>query len=234
MDLVTTLSPPDPVIFTGIAAWCDRLLVADRFRTTADPAGIWRAGPPSVRAVGLLLDPWPEVGTWVATERLDAIFVHRPWQIPLDQLGTAGVLAYHLAFDERLTLGNNPWLAERLGMIGPEVLGWKDDRPIGMLGTVRATSLADTVTMVERMFGGLDAAVVTDPTPVARIAVAGAMTDALIREAADRGADLYVTGQFRAPARPAVEATGMTVVAVGHARSEHWGLQLLASLVADR
>jgi len=228
--------PPltDPVAFTDLAAWCDGIVAADRFRATDDPTGIWHAGPRLVRAVGLLLDPWPGMGAWVAAERLDAVIVHRPWQIPLDHLGTTGVLAYHLAFDERLTLGDNPWLAARLGVAGPEVLGWKDDRPIGMLGTVAATLVTDMVAAVTRLFGGLDTVLVTRPSTIERIAVVGAMTDRLVREAADRGAKLYLTGQFRAPARPAIEATGMSVLTVGHGRSERWGLQLLASLIADR
>ena len=85
------------------------------------------------------------------------------------------------------------------------------------------------------MFGGLEAEAVPDrAAPVSRVAVVGAMTDALVREAAARGAGLYVTGQLRQPARAAAAATGIAVAAVGHARSERWGVRALAHLVAER
>lgn len=67
-----------------------------------------------------------------------------------------------------------------------------------------------------------------------RVAVVGAMTDALVREAADRGAQIYVTGQYRQPAREAVRETGIGVIAVGHRRSEIWGLRALAGVIRER
>lgn len=234
MDLVTTPSFGDPVTFAGLAAWCDRIMAANRFHDTDDPAGVWRPGPPEVHAVGLLLNPWPDIGAWVAAERLDAIIIHRPWRLPLDDLAKVGVLAYHLAFDERLTLGHNPWLATELGILRPEVLDWKDGRPIGMIGAIPATPFIDLVATLERTFGALDTIMSGRRTTVERIAVAGAMTDQLVREAAARGADLYLTGQFRSPARIAVDETGIGVLTAGHARSERWALGLLTRLLTDQ
>ena len=60
------------------------------------------------------------------------------------------------------------------------------------------------------------------------------MNDALIREAADRGAGLYLTGQYRTPAQAAVNETGIAVAAVGHCRSEAWGLRALADVLRER
>ena len=59
------------------------------------------------------------------------------------------------------------------------------------------------------------------------------MTDALVREAAARGAGLYVTGQMRGPAAEAVRLTGMRVVAVGQERSERWGLRYVARTLVE-
>lgn len=69
---------------------------------------------------------------------------------------------------------------------------------------------------------------------MARVVAANAMTDALVREAAGRGADVYLTGQLRAPARAAVAQTGIGVVATGHHRAEEWGLRELARLLRER
>ncbi len=60
------------------------------------------------------------------------------------------------------------------------------------------------------------------------------MTDVLVREAKDRGANIYITGQLRQPAKLALEETGISCVAVGHKRSEEWGLRALAGLLRDR
>ncbi|CAA9583073.1 MAG: hypothetical protein AVDCRST_MAG19-4239 [uncultured Thermomicrobiales bacterium] len=217
-----------------LSLWLGRLLLASQYATADDPAGVWLPSDRPVSSLGLLLDPWTDVDTWVARERLDALVVHRPWDLPLERLGDVGVLAYHLAFDERLTLGLNPWLAEKLGMVAPETLGRKQGRPLGMVGNVPEQAWEAFRDSAAREFGGLDREVDGDARTVSRVAVVGAMTEVLVREAAVRGADAYVTGQFRMPAREAVAETGLAIVAVGHRRSEVWGMRTLACLLRER
>jgi putative NIF3 family GTP cyclohydrolase 1 type 2 len=223
-----------PPTLSDLAAALDDLLVAERFRGTGDPAGIWRSTARPVAALGLALAPWAGLPDWVADERLGAVFLHRPWGLAPDALGETGVLAYHLAFDERLTLGANPALAAVLSLTGRETLGRKDGRPIGMIGAVPETPIAGFVARLAREFGGLDAVRPGRSPAIGRVAVVGAMTDGLVREAVRRGADLYLTGQLRVPARPAVAETGLAVVAVGHARGERWGLRALAAILRHR
>jgi putative NIF3 family GTP cyclohydrolase 1 type 2 len=222
-----------PPTLATLAPWLDRLLLADQYGAANDPAGVWRASDRPIAALGLLLEPWGDTTAWVVRERLDALVVHRPWNLPLERLGDVGVLAYHLAFDERLTLGFNPWLAEALGLRSREVLGRKQGRPLGMIGDVPERGWDAVRDDLAREFGGLDRVVDGDARTVARVAVVGAMTEALVREAAARGADAYVTGQLRVPARAAIEETGLAVVAVGHRRSEVWGMRTLARLLRE-
>lgn len=145
---------------------------------------------------------------------LDALFLHRPWRLPPDALRPeVGVLSSHLPFDEHLTTGDNALFAVALGLRTREVLGTKAGRPLGMVGDVDPLPAADAL---------------------ARVAVVGAMTDELVREAVARGVELYVTGQLRAPARAAVRETGLAVAAVGHARAERWGLGALAGMLQRR
>ena len=228
------LTPDAAPTLADLAAFLDRLLGADRFRDGEDPAGVYRASERPVETVGLLLDPWDGLPGWIAAEGIDALVVHRPWRLPLAELGDVGVLAYHLAFDERLTLGDNPDLAAAIGMTDVEVLGCKAGRPLGMLGTIPEQPAADVLERLERLFGGLEAIVEGANPGVSRVAVVGAMTDALVREAAEKGADLYVTGQLRVPARVAVVETGLGAIAVGHARSERWGLRVLRDALRER
>ena len=211
---------------------------------TLAPASVLLAWPRNLctnpRRLGLALEPWPELETWLATERPDAIFLHRPWQLTgpqreaLRASGT-GVVAYHLAFDERLTTGFNPTLASACGWGEPEILGHKDRRPLGMVCALPAPVPFDAVAaQLNVEFTGLEQ---TQPPatgggePVARVAVVGAMTDALVREAHARGVGMYVPGQWRQPAARAVRETGLGVVVLGHRRSELWGLRALARLL---
>jgi putative NIF3 family GTP cyclohydrolase 1 type 2 len=69
---------------------------------------------------------------------------------------------------------------------------------------------------------------------VNRLAVVGAMSDELVREAAEQDVDLYVTGELRQPARTAVQQTGMNVAVIGHAAGEQWGARALAGILRER
>lgn len=220
--------------FETLVRFLDRLLAAERVAATGDPAGAWQAPPGArpIRTVGLALEAWPGIGAWVAAETIDALVLHRPWRLDDFPVPPAvGVAAYHLAFDERLTLGCNPWLADTLGLAAPAVLGRKDGRPLGMIGGGADRPADAVVARLAAEFGGLDA-VLPGPGRVERIAVVGAMTGPLVEDAARRGAALYVTGQVRQPALAAVGETGIGVVAVGHRRSETWGLRRLGRLIA--
>ena len=232
-----TGAPPAAVPALGdLTAFLDDALGAGAFPLD-ERGGVFRPGDgrPLAR-VGVALEPWPGLARWAARERLDALFLHRPWRLMPDALGAGvGVVWSHLPFDERLTTGYNPRLADALALAVLDPLGEKGGRPLGMLGAAAPAPAGAWAARVTAVFGGCEAELVPDPgAPVARVAVVGAMTDALVHEAAARGAGLYVTGQLRQPARAAAAETGVAVVAVGHARAEWWGVRALAHLVAER
>lgn len=196
--------------------------------------GVLRPSNAPVRTIGLALDvasarSMPELGM------LDVLVLHRWWgfeELPLHP--SAGVLGYHLPFDHRVTLGDNPRLAAQLSMWDVQVL--HDDRgyAIGMIGNVPAVSVDDLEQTFRTIFGGLDSAAFQRRDVVRRIAVVGAMTDTLVNECSARGANVYVTGQLRKPAAAAVEETSLGVIAVGHARAERWGLRCLREVLRER
>lgn len=216
-----------------IAQFLDRFFAVYRFGN--DQNGVYLPSTRPIARFGLALEPWPQLAEWASTAQLDALFLHRPWQLQPGQLASdVGVVAYHLAFDEHLTLGFNPRLAAVLGMSKLEVLGEKEGRAIGMIGDIPTQSFARCCCCVDEVFGGHDEVRAGICREVSRVAVVGAMTDALVREAASRGADVYTTGQLRQPAQTAWVETGISVVAVGHRRCEEWGLRALAGVLCER
>lgn len=211
----------------------------DQYLNTAiypdEPPTVYRPFARSVSRLGLALDPWPGLADWVTEARLDALFLHRPFKLDTEKLPEdIGVLASHLPFEERLALGFNPRLADALGMSCLEPLGRRKERPLGMLGDVPPQTVAAFYKSVTEIFGGREEARTCERNEVTRVAVVGAMTADLMREAATRGAEVYITGQMRAPAREVLPDTGLGMIIVGHRRSEEWALRALAHVLRER
>ena len=189
-----------------------------------------------VARLGLALEPWSGMEGWIRAERLDAVLLHRPWRLPIDALPRElGVVASHAPFDEHLGLGWNPRLADCLGLDRLEPLGMGTGAVLGMIGTLIPVRWRSLLDRFEEVFDGVEECLGVPPDPgtiVTRIAVARAMTGDLVGEASRAGADVYLTGQLRPAVRPAVLATGIGAVAIGHARAERWSLGMLARLLA--
>jgi len=200
-----------------------------------DQNGIYRPSPRLVRRIGLAIEPWTGIETWVQQEHLDALFLHRPWRLDMQALPEEiGILAYHLAFDLKLTFGFNRRLADVLQMTNLTPFAFKDVLPLGMIGDVSTTHMSTFIEYLGETFGVVPTVDRHYRETVSRVALIGAMTDDFIREAAQQGVDLYITGQFRQPARRAISGTDMTIAIVGHAVGELWGIRSLASLLRER
>lgn len=234
-----------PVLLGDIADFLQSEFAVDRY-PESERGGIYQPTERTVRRLGLALEPLPELAAWVAANQLDTLWLHRPWQLdPTTMPPGVGVIYNHLPFDEHLTMGYNIRLATQLGAVSPpEPLGSKQatretgellpQRPIGMVFDADGQPIREWLRQLSTLFGGRDRVETGRQTAVGRIAVVGAMNDALIREAASRGAGLYLTGQYRPSAREAVAETGIAVVAVGHRRSEEWGLRALVGVLRKR
>ncbi|HEX9950520.1 MAG TPA: Nif3-like dinuclear metal center hexameric protein [Rubricoccaceae bacterium] len=215
-----------PPTLADLAAALAPHVDAERYHAEGDPAGVWIASDRPVRRLGLRLDAGRAPYGWLSKD-IDALLVHRPFGLwPARLPAGLGVLAVHHALDDLFATGHNPALARTLGLALDDEPLRRDGRVIGMVGTVE-----DAETRVVAAFGGAEATA-GEPEASGRVAVVGAMTEALVRDAAERGVGLYVTGQMRQPAMAAVRETGMRVVAVGQGRSERWGLRYVGGLLA--
>lgn len=237
-----------PVSLNDILDFLGDEFAIDRY-PESEQEGVYRGSHGSgcpIRRLGLALEPFPELRTWVADNQFDALWLHRPWRLdPVALPPDLGVIYNHLPFDEHLTMGYTTRLAVQLEAVGLlEPLGFKQatrktgellpKRPIGMLFDTGPQDAPRWIYRMEALFGGYDRFETGRQTTVGRVAVVGAMNDALIWEATDRGAGLYLTGQYRPSAQEAVDETGIAIIAVGHRRSEEWGLRALADLLRAR
>lgn len=218
------------VSLAELETFLSTFLLAHAFQD--DQNGVYRPSSRPVKRLGVALDPWPGISGWVAQRKLDALFLHRPWKlgaVPKE----VGVLAYHYAFDERLTTGYNPLLAEALAFSEVEVLGYKEGRPLGMIADLPRASVPAFRARVETEFGGLEGVYGAQTGEVERVCVVGAMRPALVYEAAEQGAQVYLTGEYRKGAAHAVAETGLAAFEIGHQRSEVWGLKTLSTVLRE-
>lgn len=211
----------------------------------SEQGGIYVPSDQPVNRIGLALEPPRDMGKWVRANKMDALWLHRPWQLHQAALppGT-GVLYHHLPFDETLTTGYNMRLAAALGLTDLEPLGYKTasdpadahlpPRPIGMIGTASSHSFDEWKTLINSLFGGYDRAELGSVRVPEKVAVVGAMNPALVQEAHARGVGLYLTGEYRKGTQDTVDETGMAVIAIGHRRTEEWGLRALANLLREK
>ena len=213
---------------TSLQTFLNELLLANQF--TDDQNGVYVPSSRPVNRLGLALEPPSDVTAWIKEDNLDALFLHRPWKLGRLPDGV-GVLAYHYAFDERLTTAYNPPLAEALGMTDLQPFGSKQGRVLGMMGDVPPTPWAAFRASAETEFGGREGVYGNEGAEVTRICVVGALRPALVYEAAEGGAQVYLTGEYRPAAAKAIAETGVSVLVIGHERSEVWGLRALERLL---
>src|SRR5262245_7551480 len=117
-----------------IGAFLNIILDMDRY--PAEERGtIFVSSARPIRRIGLALEPWPTMPSWLEHEDLDAIFLHRVTNLDRDTVPpTRGVIYSQLPFEERMTVGYVPRLAEVLGLRARSPMGDKGGRPLGMIG----------------------------------------------------------------------------------------------------
>lgn len=183
---------------------------------------LFRTGPAGVNTLGLALEPadLPE------RPEVDALFLHRALRLG-DRFPELGVLNAHDGFDLQLTTGPNLRLAGRLG--------WREIRPLFWQGRAAGltaippqrewrafhTALREEVRGEDRSWGP------DDPSFV-RLALTNAMNPGLLGLTHRLGVNVYLTGEMRPSAQETARSLGLGVVALGHRRTELWGLRQLA------
>ena len=150
--------------------------------------------------------------------RLEALFA-----------GNLTLVAYHLVLDAHPQLGNNALLAERLGATREDQFA-----EIGADARFRETVTIDELSSRLRTATGREPLVFAEgPERIERIAVVTGGGGTRLIKAAHEGYDALVTGEPEEPALHAARELGIHFLAGGHYATETFGVQALASRLAD-
>lgn len=201
-----------------LADWLRRRLGRERAPT------LYRPGPAELPVGRLVLaleaaDLPPHIDA-------DALFLHRAFGLG-ERFIHLPVLASHDGFDARLTTGDNRPLAATLGWRERRPLVWQG-KTIGYTARPPERDWRALVDMLEQEFGGHERLLPPLSPTTSRIALANATRPELLDLAHEHGASVYITGQWRPGARLRAQELGLGIVALGHRRTEEWGLRHLA------
>ncbi|MBB3231561.1 Nif3-like dinuclear metal center hexameric protein [Halomonas stenophila] len=232
-----------------LLAACDRLLVPERFKDYT-VNGLQVGGREriarvmtGVTACQALLD---EAVAW----RADLLLVHHGYfwkNEPVNITGMKrrrlttllthdiGLLAYHLPLDAHATLGNNAALARRLdfevegcidGALG-EGLVWRGAPPAPMSAGELAAHVG---ARLERAPLLVEAPGVGE---VRRVAWCTGGAQDMILQAAEAGADAFISGEISERTTHLAREMGIHYLAAGHHATERYGVQALGAWLAE-
>ena len=143
--------------------------------------------------------------------------------------GNASLVAYHLALDAHPTLGNNAQLAARIDAVPEGAFG-----SVGLGCRIGPLPLDELVARVEAAVDRRPLVLGSGEGEIRSLAVStgGAGSD-LIR-AAHEGYDALLTGEPEEPSGATARELGVHLIAAGHHATERFGVQALATHLAEQ
>jgi dinuclear metal center YbgI/SA1388 family protein len=145
------------------------------------------------------------------------------------------LLSYHLPLDAHPEVGNNAILCRRLGLDRLEPFAEFGGRAVGFIGALDPpVGLEELLGRVRAAAGGELLVFAHGPEEIGRVAVITGSAAELTGQAADAGADCFVSGEPKEPVMADAREAHIHYVAAGHHRTEVYGVQALGDLVAER
>ncbi|MBF0160846.1 MAG: Nif3-like dinuclear metal center hexameric protein [Magnetococcales bacterium] len=145
------------------------------------------------------------------------------------------LMAYHLPLDCHPQLGNNSQILQRLHLEVGEPFALYRGTYLSAMGLRRpAWSLSACVAEITALFGGEPLVLPFGPEQIQRIALCSGAAPELLREAHQKGADLFLSGEATEYVYHFAKEEGIHYVAAGHHRTEMFGVQALGEHLADR
>ncbi|ELY39972.1 Nif3-like dinuclear metal center hexameric protein [Halalkalicoccus jeotgali] len=142
----------------------------------------------------------------------------------------------HLPLDSHPELGNAAGVADRLGLEDSEPFGSLGGETIGLSGHAPSAfgvdELAETLSDLDT--GGRDARILDfGPESLSEVAIVTGSGADWLDEAAESGADAFVTGEGKQQIYHEAREAGVTVALGGHYATETFGVRSLQALADD-
>jgi dinuclear metal center YbgI/SA1388 family protein len=232
-----------------IIAYLDELLDAPAFEDYG-PNGLQVAGAAEVETLVTGVSAHLELFRRAADEGAQMVLCHhgmlwtkQPLQVDAQRRARLEILfaadmslaAYHLPLDAHPEVGNNALICDLLGLDRGQGFGAHAGRTIGFLGhAAEPLARAELVERCRSVFEREPLAFEYGPDPVRTVAVMSGGAASSLTEAADLGADAFITGEPSEPAMADALERGITFIAAGHWATETFGVRRLGDLLADR
>ncbi len=165
----------------------------------------------------------------------------RPWDLRrVERLRSHGLslAAWHLPLDAHAEIGNNAELARLLGLtvVASDLGAWPGTTaPLGLRATAAGPLTADELrTRVVRAFGCEPIVIAGKPDEIRRIGIMSGGATREIYEIIDLGLDAYLSGEGEVWSYDLALEAGVTIVVMGHHRSERYGVQALGGWLGRR
>ncbi|MBI2568326.1 MAG: Nif3-like dinuclear metal center hexameric protein [Candidatus Schekmanbacteria bacterium] len=175
---------------------------------------------------GMFWDRDPRVLRGAAKGRVKALLGH-----------DISLLCYHLCLDCHETLGNNARFADLLDLQDRVPFGSYHGRYIGVLGRLADSCAPQTFAAnVDALLEvpGPSALFLGGTRPVSRVAIVTGSAAGLLEQAAEAGADLYLTGEPGEGTFSLARELGLHMLAAGHYRTERLGPLALKERIEQR
>ena len=167
--------------------------------------------------------------------------VARPWDLEREALLRSrglSLAAYHLPLDAHAELGNNVELARRLDLtvVAGDLGNWPGTAAwIGLRAEATGPMTAEAFgRRVADAFGGEPIVVAGKPDGIRTIGIISGGATREIYAIIDHGLDAYLSGEAEVWSWNLALEAGVTLVVMGHHRSERYGVQALGGWLGRR
>jgi len=211
------------------------------------PNGLQVEGKAHIHRLAVAVTATREVIEKASSWGADALIVHHGWfwrgedarlvgyrhkRLRVLLMADINLFAFHLPLDVHREVGNNVSLGR--------VMGWPSPMLLGEQQLIARADLAEPLSadaLQQHMEARLERpvlAVGAIDRPIQRLAWCTGAAQDMIQEAADLGADAFVSGEISERSTYLAREIGVTYFAAGHYATERYGVQALANHLQDR
>ncbi len=141
--------------------------------------------------------------------------------------------AYHLPLDADREIGNNWKAAKDLGLQNLQPFLEYNKTLIGVIGAMPPVPFEVLKQKVEQYYGATAASVKVKDT-IRSVAIVSGGADRFVADAAQAGADCFITGRFDEPVWDAAHEEHISFLGLGHYATETVGVKALAEKLQEK